>query len=106
SCLLVIYHSCVNGAFEALLEAITEEDTKMYAVHEKQSSVCPLPFQDTSVAVLPLYMLRGIHFQKDSEENSDLILRLQKQQCRVEVVTKACIELEPFQKLMIEKMME
>lgn len=106
SCLLVIYHSCVNGAFEALLEAITEEDTKMYAVHEKQSSVCPLPFQATSVAVLPLYMLRGIHFQKDSEENSDLILRLQKQQCRVEVVTKACIELEPFQKLMIEKMME
>lgn len=104
--LLVVYHSCVNGAFCELLEDISASNAGICAVHEKQTQDCELPWHDETIAVLLMYMLRGHHYRKDSAGDSALVQRLQQQNCKVHVLSSSCIEQKPFQELMIKKMME
>lgn len=104
--LLVVYHSCVNGAFCELLEDITANDERICAVHEKQAQECDLPWNDETIAILLMYMLRGNHYRKDSAADSALVHRLQQQGCEVRVLSLSCIEQKPFRRLMIKKMME
>lgn len=104
--LLVIYHSCVNGAFCELLKRIMKEDVHFYAIHEKQTMNCTLPWREESVAILPMYMLRGRHYRKDSDGGSALVQSLQKHKCSVHILQTSCIELKPFQDYIIQKMME
>ena len=102
--LLVIYHSCVDGAFSELLQGLMKEDVHFHAVHEKQTMDCILPWREESVAILPMYMLRGSHCRKDSDGGSALVQSLQKQNCSVHVLQASCIELRAFQEFIIQKM--
>ena len=102
--LLVIYHSCVDGAFSELLQVLMKEDVHFHAVHEKQTMDCILSWREESVAILPMYMLRGSHYRKDSDGGSALVQSLQKQNCSVHVLQASCIELRAFQEFIIQKM--
>ena len=80
-----------------------KEDVHFHAVHEKQTMDCILPWREESVAILPMYMLRGSHYRKDSDGGSALVQSLQKQNCSVHVLQASCIELRAFRSLSYKK---
>lgn len=103
SSLLVIYHSSKDGAFSKLMQTITKRNPHIAALHGTYGNHAALPFHNETVAVFPLYMLKGTHYQKDSHMDSAIVKQLQKQHCTVSILQTSCMEQVPFQTLVVKQ---
>lgn len=95
SAILVIYHSSKSGGFAQVLQKVMAMDETLMAVHEKQQKVI-LPYRNQRVCVLPLYMLKGMHYTQDVKEESPLCQQLREQGCEVVMEKRSCVELDVF----------